>query len=356
MNDQNIQITDAVRNHLASFLGPPTQVLTAELHEPSLPFASVELAHFNAAPNQPSIFASCGLANNQILDGRRMELLFIAQNGTQDHVRECAFNLLASMVSFAATAVPPLNYGGMIAAGEYLSSISPMEGLVFFPPFILVNAFHGFAAPDGSPVQLLWMVPIYESEADYAAQYEPRALANLFGVNELNLTDLQRPQANVDMSPDQIQSFLDTENEPSAPTSSPGHQPSEITAEQIAKFRASNEVVVDVSQRYRPGNAGSKAIRHQTPPPRTATIIPAPTPQRTAQQKDAPQKEIRFDLETGKELDDEEIKRRRREQAKAEQTRPQVEPELSPEEQKQKKIAALKAAAKAAKERSGPSD
>jgi hypothetical protein len=345
VNEQNIEIITAVRDHLSSFLGSPLKVVSADMNDPELSFSSVELAMFNAAPDQPTIFTTCGLANHQTLDGQRRELVFIAQDGLQPSIQSAVFNLLASMVVFAAKAVPPLNYGGMIAAEEELSIITPMGGLIFFPPFILVDEFHSFIAFDGSSVQLLWMVPIYEREADYAAQFEPQILAKLFGANELNLSDLQRPIANVDMNPEQLTEFLQAEqNENALYDDQPKVQASEITTEQIARFRASNEVIIDVSHRFRPSESAQPL---QSPPPQ------APEGEEDKTSEVAPAKKaVRFNLNTGEELDGSEVKQRRIKQARRKKTPRPVEVKLSAAEEKQNRIAELKAAAQAAKQRS----
>ena len=164
---------------------------------------------------------------------------------------------------------------------------------------MLVNDFHHFQAPDNSPVQFLWVVPIYEDEASYAEDYGPRELANLFGANQLSLTDLHRPSANTSMSPEEVQQFLNPDPSRNAPKPDYVKKPSEISIEQIAAFRESNEVIINVSQKYKPRSKAQSQPRPQPAPqvdilqPESVESPPSPTKNK---------EEIRFDLKTGEQV------------------------------------------------------
>ena len=345
-----LEFISAVRDHLTTFLGAPSRVLNLQLNNPDLPFESLEIAIFNEENEHPTILSTCGLCQNQILDGRRMELLFIVDDHGNSAVLEALVDTLGTLSVFAATAVPPLNYGGMLGAREQLETISPMDGVIFFPPFMLVNEFHGFEAPDGSPIQFLWVVPIYEDEAEYADEHGPRELANLVGANQINLTDLERPMANVEMTPDAVNQFLD----PSSAETSRANRaaPHEITAEQIAKFRDSNEVIINVGQRHKPKSSGRR-VAPQAPenlPSQAPSQLETPPQTRTSAPQSDDQAPVRFNLETGERLnksDDVPVSQR----PSVPPTHPAQSEALDPEKEKQKRITALRDAAKAAKKR-----
>ena len=80
MNATPDDFLNAVRNHLTSFLGAPNRVVNIDLTDPDLPFSKLEVAIFNHGTEHPTILSTCGLCLNQILDGRRMELIFIVDD------------------------------------------------------------------------------------------------------------------------------------------------------------------------------------------------------------------------------------------------------------------------------------
>lgn len=340
----------AVRNHLTHYLGTPSRVLNIQTEGPELPFTSLEVAVFNENTEHPTILSTCGLSLNQILDGRRMELIFIIDNHYDDNIMSVLVELLGTLSVFSTSAVPPLNYGGMLGAREQLEGLTIMEGVIFFPPFMLVNDFHGFEAPDGSPIQFLWVVPIYEEEAAYAEDHGPRELANLVAANQLNLTDLQRPMANVEMSPKDVNHFLNPSSEESPSTNR--RSPHEITPEQIAQFRDTNEVIINVGQRYKP----KKPAAHRSPQapvqsePQAGQADSRPTPKR-APAEPSKQEPVRFNLETGERLNaNDEVPVKQRPSPVRQHAANQKQSD--PEEEKRKRVDALRKAAKAAKKRS----
>lgn len=347
MSLSQTDLITATRNHLTHFLGAPTNVLTLDMRDPSVPFSSLEVAIFDQGPQHPKIISTCGLCLNQILDGRRMELLLLVDTFDETN-QNSLINLLGTMAVFSISAIPPLTYGGMLGAKDQLETICSMDGVVFFPPFMLVGDFHHFTAPDNSPVQFLWVVPIYEDEASYAEDYGPRELANLFGANQLSLTDLDRPSANTSMSPAEVQRFLNPNSAHSAPKPDYVKKPNEISPEQIAAFRESNEVIINVSQKYKP-----RSEPKRRPPPELSTQTTPEAISSASEPSVKAEQNIRFDLATGERLPPGNNAARPPQPVTKTQADSEASvPELSPEEAKRKRIEMLKNAAKAAQKRS----
>ncbi|MEE2903334.1 MAG: suppressor of fused domain protein [Myxococcota bacterium] len=336
----------ATRDHLTHFLGTPRDVVTLQIKDPAIPFSTLEIAIFDQGPQHPKILSTCGLCLNQILDGRRMELVLIVDT-LDDKSQSALLNLLGTMAVFSVTAIPPLNYGGMLGAQEQLQDLSSMDGVVFFPPFMLVGDFHSFLAPDNSPVQFLWVVPIYEDEASYAEDHGPRELANLFGANQLSLTDLERPTANTSMSPEEVQQFLNPNSVSNVAKPDYVKKPNEISLAQIEAFRESNEVIINVSQKYKPRTKGHAP---QASPPSTEPMIADSNSANLNPPKN--NQAIRFNLETGEQIASGRPSRPVSPKEKKKEAEKTESKELSPEEVKRQRIEMLKNAAKAAKKRS----
>ena len=73
-----------------------------------------------------------------------------------DKSQSALLNLLGTMAIFSVTAIPPLNYGGVLEP-EQLGP-SSMDGVVFFP-LHAGRGFSQFPCTDNSPVQFLWSYP-----------------------------------------------------------------------------------------------------------------------------------------------------------------------------------------------------
>jgi len=275
-----------------------------------------------------------------------MELLLIV-DALDDKNQNALVNLLGTMAVFSVTAIPPLNYGGMLGAQDQLQDVSSMDGVIFFPPFMLVQDFHSFLAPDNSPVQFLWVVPIFEDEASYAEDHGPRELANLFGANQLSLTDLERPSANTSMTPIEVQQFLNPTSDSKVAKPDYVKRPNEISTAQIAAFRESNEVVINVSQKYKPRTKGlAPQVKQFSTEPVISDL--------NSTNSNPPEKNqaIRFNLETGEQIISGRHSGSTPLTEKREASDEIESEELSPEEAKRQRIEMLKNAAKAAKRRS----
>ena len=85
--------------------------------------------------------------------------------------------------------------GMVLEAGSYLAPLCRMDTVVFVPPFLMPASFQKVALRDAQTIDLLWLLPVYEAEADYACRHGIRALVTLFGEQHVDATDPQRAPA-----------------------------------------------------------------------------------------------------------------------------------------------------------------
>ena len=194
----------AVRQHLVEHLGPPLDVF--EVHgspDPGSPLSTFNVAFF--APDGadgPAIMATCGASLFRMKDGRRVEaLVMLAPPPPPDRV-DAVRRLLASFAVFPETSGDVVRLGDVVRAEAELAPFSRMDAIVFVPPFTFLPSFHRVGLPDGGSVELVWLLLIHASEAEYAIAHGAQALMSLFADQNIDLTHPHRGPANTSRAPE----------------------------------------------------------------------------------------------------------------------------------------------------------
>lgn len=196
-----------VRHHLVEFLGAPDEVFELSGSPvPGSPMTALNLAYFAPqGPQGPVVFATCGACLAPMADGRRVEGLVLLRKQPSQPVFDAIQRLLAQFALFPETSSAAVQLGDVVRAAEMLRPMCAMDAVLFMPPVPFVPGFHRAAIDKEHFVDLVWLLPVYEAEAQYAMQHGPQALMMLFAAQGVDLTDLARSVADTDVDPAQAE-------------------------------------------------------------------------------------------------------------------------------------------------------
>lgn len=191
-----------VREHLIVHLGAPYEV--CELRRNPVtgsPIELLEIAYFAPGGMQaPVLFSTCGLSQSLMENGRRMEGLFMMRPAPAKP--QPVYDLLAAFALYPDKHQVSVGIGDVIPGGAELEALCPMDALLVLPPVQFVEGFQRVPRWDQQIVDLYWLVPVFEREAEYALQHGPEALLMNFAAQGLDLTDLRRDEANTVITPE----------------------------------------------------------------------------------------------------------------------------------------------------------
>ncbi len=259
--------------------------------------------------------------------------------------------MLASFALFAETNDQVIQQGDVVRAPDELKKFCDMDALLFMPPIPFVSSFHKTQVSRGQEIEIIWLLPVYENEADYALAHGPQSLMMLFAAQGLDLTEPRRDEANTMMAPTdaaEMAKRIGEENAKRPETQAPRTLPP------VAKLKSSRRSVgkgsfeveetggaVKISRRNKPKKKSAPPaaapVTREAPPeddrrgPARRKPITTPIPRR--------KENVRFDLGSNKP----------RPEARIPSRAPKKEaPREDPEEAKRKRIAELKKKAKEA--------
>ena len=196
-----------VRHHLVEFLGAPDEVFELSGSPvPGSPMTALNLAYFAPqGPQGPVVFATCGACLAPMADGRRVEGLVLLRKEPTPPVFDAIQRLLAQFALFPETSSAAVQLGDVVRAAEMLKPMCAMDAVLFMPPVPFVPGFHRAPIDKERFVDLIWLLPVYEAEAQYAMQHGPQALMMLFAAQGVDLTDLARSVADTSVDPAQAE-------------------------------------------------------------------------------------------------------------------------------------------------------
>lgn len=194
----------AVRQHLVSHLGAPADVVAIRGNpDPDAVLQEIEVATFApGGTDQPVVFATCGVSRVEMQDGRYVEAMIIVNRMPSAAHTEAIHKLLGSFALFAENNAQPVGLGDVVRSKDDVQTFSEMDALVFMPPLPFVESFHEFSRADGAEVEYIWLLPVYEDEAQYALDHGPGPLMMVFAAQRLDLTRMDREEANTLVSPE----------------------------------------------------------------------------------------------------------------------------------------------------------
>jgi hypothetical protein len=207
---------------LQQYLGTPAEVF--ELSQNPVEGSAIgklKIAYFTPGGGTGRVvFATSGAHRARMNDGRRIEAMMILRKEPAGTAFDAVRNLLSTFVLLPEANGRSLRYGDVIRAD--LSAFSVMDALILVPPLVFPDRLHSAKLEDGGTIDFLWLVPVFEEEARYAIKYGPSALMLLTAAQGLDLTDMDRAEANTHAHPSDVVSLA-----------------KEATEEMLAKARAS---------------------------------------------------------------------------------------------------------------------
>jgi hypothetical protein len=340
-------------------LGPPDEVFEVSGSPlPASPVQALNLAYFApAGPHSPVVFATCGASQYRMKDGRRIEGIVILRREPDGNAFDAVHRMLASFALFAETNDQTIRLGDVVRAPEELEKFCGMDAILFMPPIPFVETFHRAAVTGGEKVEIVWLLPVYESEASYALANGPQALMMLFAAQSLDLTEPHRDEANTLIDPSDAKEMAQRVSEENqkrlaAEGPKPIQQPAKPKSSRRSVGKGSYDVeetqggAVMVSRRRGKGERPKEEaprpvepVAEAEAPPRRASK--APPPKRPAVAPPKKKEEVRFDLGD----------QRPKKGPPPPAPEKRVEPKEDPAEAKRKRIEELKKKAKEAAER-----
>lgn len=350
-----------IRKHLVEHLGPPDEVFEVSGSPiPGSPMQALNLAYFApAGPHSPVVFATCGASQYTMSDGRRVEGILIMRREPDSDQFEAVHRMLASFALFPESNNQVIRHGDVVHATDELRKFCDMDAILFMPPIPFVPTFHQVQVTQEKQVEILWLLPVFTAEAEYALAHGPQSLMMLFAAQGLDLTEPRRDEANTLVEPKDAAEMAKRLGEESAKRAEtegprPMQQPAKPKTSRRTIGKGSYDVeedtaagAVKISRRNKPKKSEKPA---PVSPPRATSEGPPSSERRPARD---PQKrksitasipkkkeEVRFELGS----------------KKPERTEPKLpvrpprkeEPQEDPEEAKRKRIAELKQKAKEA--------
>ncbi len=326
-----------VQEHLVGTLGPPTELFDVAPDPSDDGAFALSLAYFAPqGPAAPVVFGSCGAALHRMSDGRRIEGLILMHQAPAPSAFEGVQRLLAQFAAFPRANPEPLQFGDVVRAQGMLQDFCKMDAVLFMPPVPFAPEFHTVGLSPEEQIEFVWLLPVFEAEAEYAMQHGPQALLMLFTAQGLNLTDLGRPHADTQVSPEDAAQQAQTATE---------------------RFEEQTEVAQSLPATGTEPTS-SDAERRQPRAPQSGPSTPRKGAPRAHGAVKAPSKkrEVRFDLKAkpdGAAVQKKAAKKKRKPvpppRPKPEPERPLTKQEAA--EAKKKRIEVLKKAAKDAEKR-----
>jgi hypothetical protein len=154
---------------------------------------SIHIADFGPFDRVGFASATCGASSHPMNDGRRVEGLMLLGSTPKFEAVEAVHRILSFFAILSEATGQDVRVGDILRASSDLSRFSSMRALLILPPLPFPETLDAIPIAGGS-VELLWLLPLHESEARYAAQEGAQALLDRFAAAGLDLTDLDRPE------------------------------------------------------------------------------------------------------------------------------------------------------------------
>ena len=180
-------MVDGLTEHVEEYLGAIVGEWDADPDGNELPF---RIVHYEGkAPPGTEIFSTLGLSDYELSErGDRIELIMIAPDrltaGTVPPILVAAGEL-----PIEADEVPQV--GDTFRSIEPLREVSPMDCLYVGRPLYQPPELNQFDGGDGD-VLFLWLVPVYEVEADFIDAEGWQAFEQLMWDLDVDPTDFTR--------------------------------------------------------------------------------------------------------------------------------------------------------------------
>ncbi|MBP9944812.1 MAG: suppressor of fused domain protein [Vicinamibacteria bacterium] len=164
---------------------------------------SLHVVPFGEQPTPgATTYASLGLSTHvfsqQSGSTLRQELLFCCYDEFRTLPIENLLFIVGADVIASHTA---LAHGSVIGSRGPLFDGSKLEALLCLPPTYFPPAFEVVSdIGDGSEVAVVWLIPLYAAEADFATTHGWQRLATLLLEMDPDLLDLKRPPMNLGFS------------------------------------------------------------------------------------------------------------------------------------------------------------
>lgn len=174
-----------VETHFAQLLGSPVRVTLARAGAVR---ASFRVAAYGDQPMTGALtFVTLGLSDQPLgEDGVRQELLLSVM---KDDYADSLLNVLFGIGHHLSQTGEPAGYGDILDWTEPIVEGGPSHLLVYSPSHLGDDAE---TVPGNEPVDILWLIPITQSEADFVRDRGLDAFTSMLAKRDPDLFDLHR--------------------------------------------------------------------------------------------------------------------------------------------------------------------
>jgi hypothetical protein len=184
----------AARNHWRNHLGQPSRVMELKGNPtPGSAIQRLEIAVY--APGgggSTTLFATCGMSQHAMQDGRRMEVVLMARPEPDKDRAAAIHTALGVLAVYAEHNKVSLGPGSVIFSPEEIKRFSKMDALVLLPPLPFVEPLATYQWVNQQRVDVLWVVPLHDAEAKLCLDKGAGNLLKLFDQAKADLANLER--------------------------------------------------------------------------------------------------------------------------------------------------------------------
>ena len=183
--------------HIEHYLGQIDAYWTQTLEGDACPF---QVVRSSGRIVDTTFFSTVGLGNHRFhhphdpAAGPFRHELFIAvptSFGTRN-----VPPLLQQLGLIAVNRNRPFTHGELMVGTNPVFTGFPFRGFYACPPCVIdEDGFAECTREDGENVAFIWMAPLYESEIEFLRKNGPERLESIFALRNVDLVDLNRPQA-----------------------------------------------------------------------------------------------------------------------------------------------------------------
>lgn len=186
---------DARRAHIAALTEHWTKLLGGGEMTPGPAEAPTDtgagILHVRGTRKRPSVFATLGASLAAAPDGRHLEAMMIAHLREPEHAGLME-GLLRSF--WARMSTSGARYDEVVPANAEFVRATKMEGALVLKPIALDPAATTLpSSPGFGPLELVWLLPIYRSEAEVVLLTGAKTLLNLLSTAKVDVFSFPRP-------------------------------------------------------------------------------------------------------------------------------------------------------------------
>ena len=191
------RLTQAIETHFATHFGEPRGAATWRTR-----LGELQLRRYEPMPGT-LVLATHG-GSTLIPDGDGVEAVLTLHADPPDEVMMSACAIMGALIEFAADPHANKQVASFKPAPQVFGGVD-FETALLMPPLVFNETLAGFSveAPTGPRfIQVVWLVPGYDDEAEYITAHGPQSFFHLLQAQRLDPADFKRSAASTMITPE----------------------------------------------------------------------------------------------------------------------------------------------------------